>query len=69
MSGRGWGGFSCHLTRTLITAEAEPSAAPVSAELWLRAHVGAGAAGGRCHSLSPCSWDATESPDLVGFAF
>lgn len=69
MSGRGWGGFSCHLTWTLITAEAEPSTALASAEPRLRAHVGAGAAGGRCRSLGLCSWDATESPDLVGFTF
>lgn len=69
MSGRGWGGFSCHLTRTLITAEAEPSTALASAEPRLWTHVRAGAAGGRCCSLVLCSWDATESPDLVGFAF
>lgn len=69
MSGRGWGGFSCRLTWTLITAEAEPSTALASAEPRLRAHVGAGAAGGRCCSLDLCSWDATESPDLVGFTF
>jgi len=65
--GRCWGGFSCCLTRTLITAAAEPALA--SAEPRLRAHVGAGAAGGRCHSLGRCSWDATESPNLVGFKF
>lgn len=69
MSGRGWGGFSCRLTRTSITAEAEPSAAPVSAEPGLRARVGDGAAGGRCRSLGPCRWDATESLYLVGFCF
>lgn len=68
MAGRGWGGFGCHLTQTLITAAAEPA---LHSRLRSRGcgHTPGPGPLGRCCSLGPCSWDGTGSSDLVGFAF